>query len=107
MRLRSLSEVSDDFSSAFIPAMTNKYRVTYSDGTPTDPSADYVVLRIDGGGASHRAARQAIALYASLVRSGVGGYQNEALADELVERLRQYITNDIQQVLNSENDAKL
>lgn len=41
-----------------------KYKIEKSDGTPTDPQAQYFVLRID----SDMAAREALKAYAGFIR---------------------------------------
>jgi hypothetical protein len=45
----------------------DRYKITHIDGSPTDPDADYFVLRLDDGGsdpAHIEACRRAILMYA-------------------------------------------
>lgn len=51
-----------------------KYRIAKADGTPTDPKAQYFVLRID----TDQAARMALQTYANYVE-----HDSPALADDL------------------------
>jgi len=51
-----------------------KYRISKADGTPTDPGAQYFVLRID----TDQAARMALQTYANYVE-----HDNPTLADDL------------------------
>jgi len=61
-----------------------KYIVTKADGTPTDPEADYFVLRLDTDPLARKAARQ----YAKdAARAGL-----EMFAKQLWDRCDRYLT---------------
>lgn len=62
----------------------NKYNVSKADGSPVDPEAIYIVLRVDKGEYVH-ACRAGVMAFARAVRP-----INPQLHDDLVELLSQY-----------------